>query len=394
MDSKTSRQACRQFHYKSEEDTITVKVLELLDSDFGLYVWPSALVLAEYLFYRLDMFYSTPGRSKTILELGAGTALPSLLLAKALPCTQNFLIVTDRPDVPQILDNVREALRENNVYKLYPRDPDAQVMVRGLGWGDFALASGENNDGGLLQLLEDVTNMKQSSSNTSRQIDLILGSDVFYNPQDFESLLATVAYIINRHNPECVFLTSYQNRSAKRNIDHLLTKWGLEGRIIEWEDFGFDMSKFVVGGTGDSDKESDQDDKDDQDEPKSCIEEEVKRANDTPVESEDDRWLRMAREEVERAMKYTLNLGKQPSGHKSSIVDYSSGSNSEDEMDVMDAINEGRGREIGKDEEHGKDRGGSTYRMGDGGALSSVHLLWICKQGRGSRFEDWRTSHD
>ncbi|KAF9379677.1 Methyltransferase-like protein 23, partial [Mortierella sp. AD011] len=185
MESQPQR-ACRQFSYKSGQLDIPVKVLELLDPDFGLYVWPSALVLAEYIAHRLDMFNGSPDNPKVILELGAGTALPSLLLAKAT--RDNFLIVTDRPDVPQILANVQEALKENGIQTLYPQDPNARVLVRGLGWGDFTFANEYDKVGGLQQLLKDISCMEQinnlsSSSSRSRgQIDLILGSDVFYNP--------------------------------------------------------------------------------------------------------------------------------------------------------------------------------------------------------------------
>ncbi|KAF9437519.1 Methyltransferase-like protein 23 [Entomortierella beljakovae] len=185
----------------------------------------------------------TPNRPKGILELGAGTALPSILLTKA--ATDSFVIITDRPDVPQILINVQEALKENGIRTLYPNDPSAKVLVRSLNWGDFTFkGKGDDDVGGLLQLLDDVCLQQIDSNNNDSKaplehIDIILGSDVFYNPQ------ATVSYIINQHNPDCVFLTTYQNRSAKRNIDHLLRKWGLEGREINWEDFDFNMSKFI-----------------------------------------------------------------------------------------------------------------------------------------------------
>ncbi|KAK5820976.1 hypothetical protein F5H01DRAFT_261076, partial [Linnemannia elongata] len=211
-------------------------------ADFGLYVWPSALVLAEYIFHSLNMFEGTTDNPKIILELGAGTALPSLLLAKATAPGSTVLITTDRPNASHILDNIQRAYQENHI--TWPMDQPRQqqqhrIMVRSLGWGDFTLASPRNPDGGLLQLLMDVSPIVQvkGGANSPGKIDLILGSDTFYNPPDFEPLLATVSFIINRHNPDCVFLTTYQNRSAKRNIDHLLEKWGLEGRIIEWEAF-------------------------------------------------------------------------------------------------------------------------------------------------------------
>ena len=43
----------------------------------GLYIWPSSPVLAWYLWLHHSKF-----TGKRVLELGAGTALPGILLAK------------------------------------------------------------------------------------------------------------------------------------------------------------------------------------------------------------------------------------------------------------------------------------------------------------------------
>ncbi|KAF9354662.1 Methyltransferase-like protein 23 [Mortierella sp. AD094] len=341
------------------------------------------------------MFNGSPDSPKVILELGAGTALPSLILAKAT--RDNFLIVTDRPDVPQILINVQEALKENGVQTLYPQDPNARVLVRGLGWGDFTFASEQDKVGGLQQLLKDISCIEQinnlsSSSSSSRsrgQIDLILGSDVFYNPPDFEPLLATVSFIINRHNPDCVFLTTYQNRSAKRNIDQLLQKWGLEGRVIDWEEFGFDMSKFV---TGEEEEEEEEKEEEEEEENKEMGENAETSSRDWNAkelgidtarrESKDDHWERLAKEEIRKEIKESKNtqsLGEKLKNNRASLVDYSSGSDSGEEIESSDEID----REEEKEEEEDpiKNNSRSGYRIGDGGALSSVCLLWICKQG-------------
>ncbi|KAG0198919.1 Methyltransferase-like protein 23 [Mortierella sp. GBA30] len=381
----TPQRACKQYHYASEHGTTVVKVLELLDANFGLYVWPSSLVLAEYIFQRLDMFTGTKDNPKVILELGSGTALPSLLLAKAPSHDSRFLITTDRSDVPEILHNVREAFKENGMSSLYPDDAESRIMVRGLNWGDFTLSNAQNLDGGLLQLISDITQIRPHKNS---KIDIILGSDTFYNPPgtdewifarlDFEPLLATVSYIINRHNQDCVFLSTYQNRSSKRNIDHLLQKWDLEGRLIDWEDFGFDMSKFVVGG-------HDDDDDDDTSEYSLDIESE---GADSFHQDDDEQWLRLAKQEVARDMEESLGL---PSGGpKVSLVDYSSGSESDDgaatareQRDMSDA------RVL--DDQMNTSKDGSSHRMGSGGALSSVHLLWICKRGRGDGVVAWRS---
>jgi predicted nicotinamide N-methyase len=45
-----------------EEKSVIIK--ELLDPSYGCYVWPSAFVLAEYIWHKRDLF-----KDKTILEV-------------------------------------------------------------------------------------------------------------------------------------------------------------------------------------------------------------------------------------------------------------------------------------------------------------------------------------
>ena len=61
--------------------SVTVTIPEQLAASYGLYLWPSSPVLAWYLWLQQDQF-----RHRTVLELGAGTALPGILLAKVRYC--------------------------------------------------------------------------------------------------------------------------------------------------------------------------------------------------------------------------------------------------------------------------------------------------------------------
>lgn len=171
-------------------------------------------------------------------------------------------------------------------------------------------------------------------------IDLLIQVPVVH--LDFEPLLATVSYILCQHNPESVFLTTYQDRSAKRNIDHLLQKWGLEARVIAWEEFGFDMCKYVA--------------LDDVEDPRDGSMEDENMDHDT--------------NKVEDCQSPKVSVACIP------LVDYSSGSES-DEIDKVLETKDGN-TEFDKDTVEPI----SPHRMGDGGAISSVHLLWICKQGQ------------
>lgn len=50
---------------------------KVLSEDFGLFTWPSAIVLACLVWSRREEF-----RGASVVEIGAGTALPGLLAAK------------------------------------------------------------------------------------------------------------------------------------------------------------------------------------------------------------------------------------------------------------------------------------------------------------------------
>ena len=70
---------------------MTVTIPEQLAASYGLYLWPSAPVLAWYLWLNQHQF-----RGKRVLELGAGTSLPGILLAKvSLPTYSEWKVNTD-----------------------------------------------------------------------------------------------------------------------------------------------------------------------------------------------------------------------------------------------------------------------------------------------------------
>lgn len=70
-------------------------------------------------------------------------------------------------------------------------------------------------------------------------LDLILGSDCFYDPSVFEDIVVTVAFLLER-NPAARFLCTYQERSADWSIEHLLNKWGLTCSHISLDNLGAD----------------------------------------------------------------------------------------------------------------------------------------------------------
>ncbi|ODM94688.1 Methyltransferase-like protein 23 [Orchesella cincta] len=178
-----------------------------MQASYGLYVWPSAPILAWYLYEHRQYL---PG--KRVLELGAGTALPGVVAA--LLGAQ--VTLSDSAKLPHCLDQCERTARVNGV--------GDKVKVIGLTWGLF---------------LNTLTQLKG-------QVDLLLGSDCFYDPSVFEDLISTVAYILE-HNPQAKFLTTYQERSADWSIEHLLKKWGLNCKHVPLNDLSNSGSVDLLG---------------------------------------------------------------------------------------------------------------------------------------------------
>uniref|UniRef100_H3CLY8 Methyltransferase 23, arginine n=1 Tax=Tetraodon nigroviridis TaxID=99883 RepID=H3CLY8_TETNG len=177
---------------------LTLSIPEVLDPRYGMYVWPCAVVLAQYLWSRKEQL---PGLG--VLELGAGVSLPGVVAAR---CGAK-VILSDRAEAPSCLDNCRRSCRANGVQ---------DAVVLGLTWGDVS---------------PDVLLLPK--------LDLILGSDVFYDPEDFEDVFFTVAFLL-RKNPEAQFWTTYQERSADWSVAALLRRWNLRCVAVGLDSFGAD----------------------------------------------------------------------------------------------------------------------------------------------------------
>jgi len=183
---------CESTGEEDDEDSVSVIIPEQLAASYGLYVWPSSPVLAWYLW--LDRQSQGPSTRKDdrVLELGAGTALPGILLAKL----GHSVILSDNLASPQSLHNCREAVKLNDLQE--------KVEVVGLTWGLVTSS--------LLKLRNGV--------------DLIIGSDLFFDPAVFEPLLVTIKWLLD-NNQGARFICTVQERSADWSIELLLKKYSL-----------------------------------------------------------------------------------------------------------------------------------------------------------------------
>ncbi len=165
----------------------SIRVLQKLQASYSSYTWPSAPILALYLWE-----HKSELNGKYILELGAGTALPGIVAAKC----GAYVTLSESVLLPKSVQSLKRSCELNDL-------STSQVQVIGLTWGLFT-----------------------STIFKLKPLDLIIGSDCFYEPAVFEDIIATVAFLIER-NPQAEFLTTYQERSSDWSIEHLLDKWNL-----------------------------------------------------------------------------------------------------------------------------------------------------------------------
>ncbi|KAG7584711.1 Lysine methyltransferase [Arabidopsis thaliana x Arabidopsis arenosa] len=170
--------------YGDGDSETSISIIENLKEEYGLFVWPCSVILAEYVWQHRSRF-----RDSSILELGAGTSLPGLVAAKV----GANVTLTDDASKPEVLDNMRRVCELNKL----------NCNVMGLTWGVW--------DAPIFDL----------------QPNIILGADVLYDSSAFDDLFATVSFLL-QSSPDAVFITTYHNRSGHHLIEFLMVKWGLK----------------------------------------------------------------------------------------------------------------------------------------------------------------------
>ncbi|CAL8171349.1 unnamed protein product [Prunus armeniaca] len=155
------------FGDEMDEPAFSISIIENMKEDYGLFVWPCSVVLAEYV-WQQRLRFSGAG----VVELGAGTSLPGLVAAKV------------GADVTLT-------------------DDSSRLEVLGLTWGVW------------------------DASTFSLHPKFILGADVLYDASAFDDLFATVTFLL-QSSPGSVFITTYHNRSGHHLIEFLMVKWGLK----------------------------------------------------------------------------------------------------------------------------------------------------------------------
>ncbi|XP_047312884.1 probable methyltransferase-like protein 23 [Impatiens glandulifera] len=159
-------------------------LVQSMEEEYGLFVWPCSIVLAEYVWQQRSRFSGA-----NVVELGAGTSLPGLVAAKV----GSIVTLTDASDKLEVLENMRKV---SDINKL-------NCKVMGLTWGSWD---------------EEIFSLKPK---------IILGADVLYDNIAFADLFATVTFLL-QNSPGSTFITTYHNRSGHHLIEFLMAKWNLK----------------------------------------------------------------------------------------------------------------------------------------------------------------------
>ncbi|CAF3812505.1 unnamed protein product [Adineta steineri] len=187
----------------NDKESISVIILETFDtsSSYGLYLWPCSPILAQFIWYNRNDFIG-----KNILEIGAGTSLPGLVAAKI--GAQN-VVLCDNPKIDQWLSLINETLKMNSMIA-------DRIRIESLDWYD------EKSIDTLIK--------KYFPSN----IDIIIGSDIFFHKKDFETIIALLDKLFLNGNSSVKFIGTIERRSRSTmlKLNHLIGIWNMKLEII------------------------------------------------------------------------------------------------------------------------------------------------------------------
>ncbi|CAF1674826.1 unnamed protein product [Rotaria magnacalcarata] len=212
----TNMHTARQLTFaddNNDKTSISVTILEQTfdtSASYGLYLWPCSPILAQYIWYNRNDFIG-----KNILEIGAGTSLPGLVAAKI--GAQN-VILCDNPKIDKWLPLIRETMKLNIMIA-------DRICIEFLDWYD------EESIDGVIK--------KYFPSN----IDIIIGSDVFFHKKDFETILALLDKLFTYKNSSLKFIGTIERRSRSTilKLNHLIYAWNMTLDIVPLNSFNGDV---------------------------------------------------------------------------------------------------------------------------------------------------------
>ncbi|KAM0792588.1 hypothetical protein ACM66B_005249 [Microbotryomycetes sp. NB124-2] len=154
----------------------------------GLRTWQACIKLANHLIAKSNVLQT----ATTVVELGAGVGLLSLIAASVSPSTR--VITTDVFD--QVLDKLETNVSRNKL--------ESRIAVKKLDWEQAAASTGSSY---LSDVLEDIAPQ------------LIIGADIVYDPVLAEALAQTLVNLLKRSNSDSATSCAALIASTIRNVD-------------------------------------------------------------------------------------------------------------------------------------------------------------------------------
>lgn len=177
--------------------------------EYSGFTWPAGRVLAELLWRRRAALQTRARQAPvTAVELGAGTGLPSVLLA--LVGGARRIVATDWARAPA--EAVLATAVRSGWQPAAAADGVAEVAValeaRRLGWG---------GTGGL----------------PMNSFELVLGADVFYEPSQYDSVLASACALLRPPPHAAQFLVAYRDRGDLEGVVRAAQGWGFHVQQLD-----------------------------------------------------------------------------------------------------------------------------------------------------------------
>ena len=222
------------FYNSPTYGSLTIRVPAHPDIDegrrlFAHYLWNAAVIAASL----IETASSSPDASsqgddnpfnmtgKSTLELGAGTALPSLISALS---SASRVVVTDHPNSPSITtDTILSNVQTNLFPEGKPPRTTAKVDIRGYVWGEANFWSPSTY--GKLQPLLNI-------SGQSLGFDRLLICDCLWMPSQHQNLVSSIVKWLHpsNHSVAIVVAGFHTGRSIVANFFSLAAGEDTDGR--------------------------------------------------------------------------------------------------------------------------------------------------------------------
>ncbi|KAI9729417.1 MAG: nicotinamide n-methyltransferase [Claussenomyces sp. TS43310] len=167
---------------------------------WGHHLWNAGRILSEYLESNVSLI-----QGRTVLELGAGAGLPSLICASL---GANKVVVTDYPD-PDLIENLwynidHSGLNEGGVASNKDDADGKRIVAEGYTWGA--------DPASLLSHITKTSLQSTTETTTPAGFDVLILADLLFNHSEHTKLVSTIQRTLSHSSAAkaLVFFTPYR----------------------------------------------------------------------------------------------------------------------------------------------------------------------------------------